>query len=265
LCVFSTATSRVRAMCIDVRSRMSARHVVAVVAPGLRAYRSRDEALSGRRAALLRKKDVRVLLGEQLVARLGRGSGTRSGSPCSPSVGRPPRPDRGAPPRAARARARSGPRAFCSSPTSASPSPRASRRRLRRRYRSEDRSRAESTALTICNRFVTLSRVARRRCALRITRATTRSPREVWTRLGRPRPLARPPPGVTVRTPSRSGRLELDWRPGGEPPSEVTVELRAEGGTDGRRASSTRRSRRRSGCATSPPGRARSIGSRRPR
>ena len=39
-----------------------------------------------------------------------------------------------------------------------------------------------------------------------------------------------PPPGVTVLNAEAERRLELDWRPRGEPPSTVTVELRAEGG-----------------------------------
>ena len=69
--MFSTATRRVRAMCIDVRSRISARTSSPENRPGDRADRPRDEPAVDRRAALLREQDVRVLLGEQLVARLG--------------------------------------------------------------------------------------------------------------------------------------------------------------------------------------------------
>ena len=39
-----------------------------------------------------------------------------------------------------------------------------------------------------------------------------------------------PPPGVTVLDTEAERRLELDWRPRGEPPSTVSVELRVEGG-----------------------------------
>jgi hypothetical protein len=47
-------------------------HGVAVVAPGLRAYWSCDEPGVDGGAALLGEEDVRILFGEQLVARLGQ-------------------------------------------------------------------------------------------------------------------------------------------------------------------------------------------------
>jgi uncharacterized protein YndB with AHSA1/START domain len=68
------------------------------------------------------------------------------------------------------------------------------------------------------------------RCALRITRRYNAPPAEVWTALADLDRWLAPPPGVTVRHTEPERRLELDWRPDGEPPSEVVVELRAEGG-----------------------------------
>ncbi len=52
---------------------------------------------------------------------------------------------------------------------------------------------------------------------------------EVWTALVDLDRWLAPPEGVTVRHTEPERRLELDWRPDGEPPSEVVVELRAEG------------------------------------
>ena len=69
--MFSTATSRVRAMCIDVRSRISARTSSPENRPATVRIGRVDETAVHGRAALLREQDVRVLLGEQLVARLG--------------------------------------------------------------------------------------------------------------------------------------------------------------------------------------------------
>ena len=67
------------------------------------------------------------------------------------------------------------------------------------------------------------------RCALRITRRYDAPPAEVWTALADLDRWLAPPHGVTVRQSEPERRLELDWRPDGEPPSEVVVELRAEG------------------------------------
>jgi uncharacterized protein YndB with AHSA1/START domain len=39
-----------------------------------------------------------------------------------------------------------------------------------------------------------------------------------------------PPPGVEMREAEPGRVLELDWRPAGEEPSHVRVEVRAEGG-----------------------------------
>ena len=67
------------------------------------------------------------------------------------------------------------------------------------------------------------------RCALRLTRRYDAPPAEVWTALADLDRWLAPPPGVTIRHTEPERRLELDWRPDGEPPSEVVVELRAEG------------------------------------
>jgi uncharacterized protein YndB with AHSA1/START domain len=67
------------------------------------------------------------------------------------------------------------------------------------------------------------------RCALRLTRRYDAPPAEVWTALADLDRWLAPPRGVTVRRAEPERRIELDWRPDGEPPSEVVVELRAEG------------------------------------
>lgn len=67
------------------------------------------------------------------------------------------------------------------------------------------------------------------RCALRLSRRYDAAPAEVWTALSDLDRWLAPPDGVTVRRAEPERRLELDWRPHGEPPSEVVVELRAEG------------------------------------
>ena len=102
-------------------------HVVAAEAPRDRADRPRDEPGVDGRAALLGEQDVRVLLGEQLVARLGEDPAGDLVRHRSPSAGRPRPPGRAAPRRAARARARSGPRASARRRPRRSPSPRACR------------------------------------------------------------------------------------------------------------------------------------------
>ena len=68
------------------------------------------------------------------------------------------------------------------------------------------------------------------RCELRITRRYDASPAEVWAALTDLEGWLAPPLGVTVVHTDPEQRLELDWRPEGEPPSTVTVELRREGG-----------------------------------
>jgi uncharacterized protein YndB with AHSA1/START domain len=70
------------------------------------------------------------------------------------------------------------------------------------------------------------------RCELRLTRRYAASPDEVWRALTEPASLQRwlaPPPGVDVREAEPGRVLELDWRPAGEEPSNVRVEVRAEG------------------------------------
>jgi uncharacterized protein YndB with AHSA1/START domain len=67
------------------------------------------------------------------------------------------------------------------------------------------------------------------RCALRLSRRYDAAPAEVWVALSDLGRWLAPPDGVTVRHAEPERRLELDWRPHGEPPSEVVVELRAEG------------------------------------
>ena len=69
-------------------------------------------------------------------------------------------------------------------------------------------------------------------CEVRLTRRYAASPAVVWRALSEPDSLARwlaPPPGVEPRTVQPGRVLELDWRPAGEEPSQVRVELRAEG------------------------------------
>ena len=67
------------------------------------------------------------------------------------------------------------------------------------------------------------------RCALRLSRRYDAEPSEVWTAVSDLDRWLAPPDGVTVRRTEPERRLELDWRPDGEPPSVVVVELRAEG------------------------------------
>src|SRR3954452_21041561 len=67
------------------------------------------------------------------------------------------------------------------------------------------------------------------RCALRLSRRYDAPPAEVWTALADLERWLAPPDGGTARRAEPERRLELDWRPEGEPPSEVVVELRAEG------------------------------------
>src|SRR3954447_22537989 len=71
------------------------------------------------------------------------------------------------------------------------------------------------------------------RCALRLSRRYDAAPAVVWTALSDLDRWLAPPDGVTVRHSEPERRLELDWRPEGEPPSEVVVELRAEGAHTG--------------------------------
>jgi uncharacterized protein YndB with AHSA1/START domain len=68
------------------------------------------------------------------------------------------------------------------------------------------------------------------RCELRITRRYDASPAEVWAAMSDLDRWLAPPHGVHVVRSDPERRLELDWRPEGEPPSTVTVELRVEDG-----------------------------------
>jgi uncharacterized protein YndB with AHSA1/START domain len=70
-----------------------------------------------------------------------------------------------------------------------------------------------------------------RRCTARFTRRYDATITEVWQALTDRESLARwlaPPPGVTVARAEAGRALELDWRPPGEPPSVVRIDLRAE-------------------------------------
>src|SRR3954452_989798 len=67
------------------------------------------------------------------------------------------------------------------------------------------------------------------RCALRLSRRYDAAPAELWTALCDLQRWLAPPEGVTVRHAEPERRLQLHSRPDGEPPSEVVVELRAEG------------------------------------
>ena len=67
------------------------------------------------------------------------------------------------------------------------------------------------------------------RCSLRITRRYEAPVAEVWRAVVDLDRWLAPPPGVTVAGTEEGRRLELDWRPDGEPPSVVVVELRANG------------------------------------
>ena len=70
-----------------------------------------------------------------------------------------------------------------------------------------------------------------RRCSARFTRRYDATIAEVWRALTNGESLARwlaPPPGVTVTRAEPERALELDWRPPGEPPSVVRIDLHAE-------------------------------------
>lgn len=68
------------------------------------------------------------------------------------------------------------------------------------------------------------------RCDLRLTRRYAATPAELWESV---RDLDRwlaPPAGVTVREIEPGRVLELDWRPQGEEPSLVRIELTPDDG-----------------------------------
>jgi uncharacterized protein YndB with AHSA1/START domain len=70
------------------------------------------------------------------------------------------------------------------------------------------------------------------RCELRLTRRFAASREEVWRALTEPGSVARwldPPPGVELRPVEPESVVELVWRPVGEEPSVLRVELRPEG------------------------------------
>jgi uncharacterized protein YndB with AHSA1/START domain len=72
----------------------------------------------------------------------------------------------------------------------------------------------------------------RGRCSVRLTRRYSETPAEVWRALIEPESLARwLRPGFDVpRSEIDAGRvLELDWRPPGEDPSVVRIELTPDG------------------------------------
>jgi uncharacterized protein YndB with AHSA1/START domain len=72
----------------------------------------------------------------------------------------------------------------------------------------------------------------RGRCSVRLTRRYSEAPAEVWRALIKPESLARwLRPGFDVpRSEIDAGRvLELDWRPPGEDPSVVRIELTPDG------------------------------------
>jgi hypothetical protein len=66
-------------------------------------------------------------------------------------------------------------------------------------------------------------------CSLRLTRRYDAAPDEVWAALRDLDAWLAPPPGVTVASEDAGRLLELDWRPDGEPPSVVRLELQREG------------------------------------
>jgi uncharacterized protein YndB with AHSA1/START domain len=69
-------------------------------------------------------------------------------------------------------------------------------------------------------------------CELRLTRRYAAAPAEVWRALTAPESVRRwlaPPPGVAMRTVEEERVLELDWRPEGEQPSLVRLELVPDG------------------------------------
>jgi uncharacterized protein YndB with AHSA1/START domain len=70
-------------------------------------------------------------------------------------------------------------------------------------------------------------------CSLRLTRRYAEAPAEVWRALTEPRSLERwlrPGFPVPQREIEHGRLLELDWRPPGEQPSVVRIELSAAGG-----------------------------------
>jgi uncharacterized protein YndB with AHSA1/START domain len=74
--------------------------------------------------------------------------------------------------------------------------------------------------------------MAEGRCSVRLTRRYSDDPSEVWKALTEPESVARwLRPGFEVRRSEvEPGRvLELDWRPPGEEPSVVRIELGSDG------------------------------------
>lgn len=70
-------------------------------------------------------------------------------------------------------------------------------------------------------------------CSLRLTRRYAQPPAEVWRALTEPESLdrwLRPGFPVTQREVEQGRVLELDWRPPGEEPSVVRIELAPAGG-----------------------------------
>lgn len=69
-------------------------------------------------------------------------------------------------------------------------------------------------------------------CDLRLTRCYAVAPAELWESVCDLDRWLSPPPGVTVREVEPGRVLELDWRPQGEEPSPVRIELTPhDGGT----------------------------------
>jgi len=66
-------------------------------------------------------------------------------------------------------------------------------------------------------------------CSIKITRRYDAAPDEVWAALRNLERWLAPPAGVAVAREQVGRLLELDWRPEGEPPSVVRLELRPEG------------------------------------
>jgi uncharacterized protein YndB with AHSA1/START domain len=72
----------------------------------------------------------------------------------------------------------------------------------------------------------------RGRCSVRLTRRYSEAPAEVWRALTEPESLTRwlRPAFHVPRSEIEAGRvLELDWRPPGEEPSLVRIELTPDG------------------------------------
>ena len=72
----------------------------------------------------------------------------------------------------------------------------------------------------------------RGRCSVRLTRRYSEAPAEVWRALTEPESLTRwlRPAFDVPRSEIEAGRvLELDWRPPGEEPSLVRIELTPDG------------------------------------